>query len=52
MNSLVNWLRIPASLTNARLVCSIIAMASAALLNETVVMFEPDVVLPMMSMFS
>ena len=28
-------------------VCSIIAMASAALLNMTVVMFEPRVALPM-----
>ncbi|MNG24486.1 hypothetical protein D3C84_1092170 [compost metagenome] len=50
MNSRVNWPRIPASLTKARLVSCIMARASAALWNEMLVMFEPDAVAPMMSM--
>ncbi|MNP64451.1 hypothetical protein D3C76_1599480 [compost metagenome] len=49
LNSTANWPRMPASLTKARLVSCIIARACSALLKEMLVMLEPDVVLPMMS---
>ncbi|MNH34416.1 hypothetical protein D3C81_995640 [compost metagenome] len=50
LNSTENCPRMPASLTKARLVSCIMARAWAALVNEMLVMFEPEVVLPMMSM--
>ncbi|MNJ50373.1 hypothetical protein D3C77_456450 [compost metagenome] len=50
LNNVVNWPRIPASLTKARLVSCIMAMASAALVKLTRVMSAPEVLLPMMSM--
>ncbi|MNN11790.1 hypothetical protein D3C81_1247600 [compost metagenome] len=50
LNSWLNSLRIPGLRTKSRLVSCIMAVASAALWNATLVMFAPDVEPPMMSM--
>lgn len=51
LNSVVNRARIPASLTKETLVCCIIALASAALMNVIEVMLLPEAVLPMISIW-